>query len=116
MRLSVFPIPAGGERTVRLEYTEVLAADQGLVRYRHPLGREAQGLAEIESLTARIEIRSPTEIKAVYSPTHDVSVDRPDATTAIVGYEGRRCGRGRRLRPLLLHYRGPRRPQPAHLP
>jgi len=87
VRLSVFPIPAGGERTVRLEYTEVLAADQGLVRYRHPLGREARGLAEIESLTARIEIHSPTEIKAVYSPTHDVSVDRPDATSAIVGYE-----------------------------
>ncbi len=89
VRLSVFPIPAGGERTVRLEYTEVLAADQGLVRYRHPMGREAQGLAEIEKLTARIEIRSPAEIKAVYSPTHDVSVDRPDASTAIVGYEGR---------------------------
>ncbi|MFH1329471.1 MAG: VIT domain-containing protein, partial [Actinomycetota bacterium] len=87
VRLSVFPIPAGGERTVRLEYTEALAADQGLVRYRHPLGRETTGLAQIERLTARLEIRSPQEIKAVYSPTHDVSVDRPDATTAVVGYE-----------------------------
>ena len=88
VRLSVFPIPAGGERTVRLEYTEVLGADQGLVRYRHPLGRETAGLAEIERLTARVEIRSPEEIKAVYSPTHEVSVERPDPTTAIVGYEG----------------------------
>ena len=87
VRLSVFPIPAGGERTVRLEYTEVLAADQGLVRYRHPLGHESAGLAQIEHLTARLEIRSLQEIKAVYSPTHDVSVDRPDATTAVVGYE-----------------------------
>ncbi len=88
VRLSVFPIPAGGERTVRLEYTEALAADQGLVRYRHPLGREAHGLAEIENLTAHIEIRSPEEIKAVYSPTHNVAVDRPDANTAVIGFEG----------------------------
>jgi Ca-activated chloride channel family protein len=87
VRLSVFPIPEGGERTVRLEYTEVLPADQGLVRYHHPLGRETRGLAEIESLTARIEIRSTEEIKAVYSPTHEVSVDRPDERTAVVGYE-----------------------------
>jgi Ca-activated chloride channel homolog len=88
VRLSVSPVPAGGERTVRLEYTEALAADQGLVRYRHPLGREVRGLAEIENLAARIEIRSPEEIKAVYSPTHDVSVERPDPNTAVVGYEG----------------------------
>ncbi|MBM3695296.1 MAG: VWA domain-containing protein [Actinobacteria bacterium] len=87
VRLSVFPIPAGGERTVRLEYTEVLAADQGLVRYRHPLGRETAGLAEIRHLTARIEIRSQEEIKAVYSPTHRVSVDRPTPTSARVGFE-----------------------------
>jgi Ca-activated chloride channel family protein len=87
VRLSVFPIPAGGERTVRLEYTEVLSAEQGLVRYRHPLGREAAGLADIEHLTARIEIRSPEDIKAVYSPTHDVAVDRPRPGTAVVGYE-----------------------------
>jgi len=87
VRLSVFPIPAGEERTVRLEYTEVLAADQGLVRYRHPLSREAEGLATVERVSARVEIRSPQELKAVYSPTHAVSVDRPNATTAVVGYE-----------------------------
>ncbi|MBN2113290.1 MAG: VWA domain-containing protein [Acidimicrobiia bacterium] len=87
VRLSVFPIPAGGERTVRLEYTEVLAADQGLVRYRHPLSREAEGLATVEHVSARVEIRSPQELKAVYSPTHAVSIDRPDAHSAVVGYE-----------------------------
>lgn len=89
VRLSVFPIPAGGERTVRLEYTEVLGAEGGLVRYRHPLGREARGLAAIEHLTARVEVRSLAEIKTVYSPTHSVSIDRPDAGTAVVGYESR---------------------------
>jgi len=86
LRLSVFPLPPDATRTVEIEYRQVLAADGGLIRYRHPLAAEHN--AEIEEISARIEIRSRSGVKAVHSPTHEISVDRPDKNTAIVGFEG----------------------------
>ncbi|NIR39722.1 MAG: hypothetical protein GWN79_13380, partial [Actinobacteria bacterium] len=40
LTLEVFPIPAGGSRTVAIEYRQVLTVDGGLVRFTQPLGRE----------------------------------------------------------------------------
>ena len=86
LRLSVFPIPADSTRTVEIEYRQALASDGGLVRYRAPLAAEHN--AEIEDISARVEIRDDDGVMAVHSPTHDVSIDRPDDKTAIVGFEG----------------------------
>lgn len=87
LRLSVFPLPAKSTRIVEIEYRQVLAGDGGLTRYRHPMAAESN--AEIEEISARIEIRNSDGVKAVHSPTHDVSIDRPDEDTAIVGFEGK---------------------------
>jgi len=87
VRLSVFPIPAGGERRIELEYTQVLEADHGLVRYRHPLGTELGGRSAPEHMSALIEISSPVPITSVYSPTHEISVDRRNRRNVTVGYE-----------------------------
>ena len=113
VRLSVFPIPAGGERTVRLEYTEVLAADQGLVRYRHPMGREAQGLAEIEKphRSPRDPLPRGDQGRLLPHPRRVRGPPRRHHRSGRLRGNGRRGGR--RLRPLLLHRRGSRRPQPA---
>jgi Ca-activated chloride channel family protein len=87
LRLSVFPIPAGAERKVEVEYRQVLAADGGLVRYRQPMGREHNGV-EIERIVTRIEIVQPDGVKAVHSPTHEISIQRTSDTRVIVGHEG----------------------------
>jgi Ca-activated chloride channel family protein len=36
-RVSIFPIPAGEERRVELEYSQVLPVDNGLVQYSYPV-------------------------------------------------------------------------------
>jgi len=87
VRASVFPIPAGGERRIELEYTQVLEADHGLVRYRHPLGTELGGRSAPEHMSALIEISSSVPITSVYSPTHEISVDRRNRRNVTVGYE-----------------------------
>lgn len=87
VRASVFPIPAGGERRIELEYTQVLQSDRGLVRYRHPFGTELGGRSAPERISARIEIESSDELKTIYSPTHEVGVERDGPHSAVVGYE-----------------------------
>jgi Ca-activated chloride channel family protein len=87
VRASVFPIPAGGERRIELEYTQIVEADAGLIRYRHPLGTELGGRTAPERMSARIEISSPVPITAVYSPSHDVDVDRDGRRDVTVTWE-----------------------------
>jgi Ca-activated chloride channel family protein len=83
----VFPIPAHGEKRIELEYSQVLPADQGLVRYVYPLNTEKFSTRPLEQVSVRVEIRSKQAIKAVYSPSHPVDIERPDDYRAIVGYE-----------------------------
>lgn len=78
LQLSVFPIPAGGTRTVEIEYIELLAADGGLVSYRHPFGAELTREVRIEHLAVSVTVASGPELRAVYSPSHRMVVDRPD--------------------------------------
>ncbi|MBC7223711.1 MAG: VWA domain-containing protein [Anaerolineae bacterium] len=85
---SIFPIPPGGERRVEIAYTEVLDLEQGLVRYVYPLNTEKFSSRPVEEVSVSVDIRSSRDpIKAVYSGSHDVAVDRDGDYHVRVGYE-----------------------------
>ncbi len=86
-RVSIFPIPAGEERRVELEYSQILPADNGLVRYTYPLNTERFSARPLQDVSVSVSIQSPDAIKAVYSPSHKVVVDRDGDYGARVGYE-----------------------------
>jgi Ca-activated chloride channel family protein len=88
-RVSIFPIPAGEERQVELEYSQVLPVDGGLVRYTYPLNTERFSARPLEDVSVSVSIDSPDAIKAIYSPSHKVVVDRDGDYRARVGYEER---------------------------
>jgi len=83
----VYPIPAHGEKRVELEYSEVLPMDQGLVRYLYPLNTEKFSSRPIEDVSVSVELHSKEAIKAIYSPSHDIAVDRQGDYSARIGYE-----------------------------
>jgi Ca-activated chloride channel family protein len=83
----VYPIPAHGEKRVELEYSEVLSMDQGLVKYLYPLNTEKFSSRPIEDVSVSIELHSKEAIKAIYSPSHDIAVDRESEYSARIGYE-----------------------------
>ena len=83
----IFPIDPGGERRIELEYSQVLAAENGLVRYVYPLSTEKFSLTPLESVSVTVDIRSQERIRAVYSPSHNVSISRQDDQHVIAGYE-----------------------------
>ncbi len=84
----IFPIPPKGERRVEVEYTEVLDLEGGLVRYVYPLNTEKFSSQPLEEVTVHVDIRSTRDpIKAVYSGSHDVAVDRESDYHVRVGYE-----------------------------
>jgi Ca-activated chloride channel family protein len=88
-RVSIFPIPPGEERRIELEYSQVLPVDGGLVRYTYPLNTERFSARPLEEVSVSVSIESPDAIKAIYSPSHNVVVDRDGEYRARVGYEER---------------------------
>ena len=88
-RARIFPINPKSEVRVRLSYTQMLAADNGLVRYRYPLGTEKHLAAPIDDLSLFVRIESSTPIKSVFSPTHKMAISRQSDYKASASYEGR---------------------------
>ena len=87
VQASIFPIPPGEERRIELEYSQVLPVDNGLVHYVYPLSTEKYSARPLEEVTLRVEIASQGAIKAVYSPSHQVFIERSDDYHALVGFE-----------------------------
>ncbi|TFH34047.1 MAG: VWA domain-containing protein, partial [Anaerolineales bacterium] len=87
VQASIFPIPPGGERRIQLEYSQVLSAEEGLIHYRSPLNTEKFSTIPLEEVTIRVEIEGKLPIQAVYSPTHNVDLNRIDDEHVVLGYE-----------------------------
>jgi|Deesub1362B_J571_1020462.scaffolds.fasta_scaffold07445_2 Ca-activated chloride channel family protein len=85
-RARVFPIPPGGTRRIELEYAELLAPEGGVYRYRYPLDTERFSHLPLEEVRIEVELRGPTPPGAVYSPSHRVTVLRPEPSRATVEY------------------------------
>jgi Ca-activated chloride channel family protein len=86
-RARIYPIAPRSEKRVEIEYSEVLTADNGLFHYRYPLDTERFSPRPIEDVSVRVEIDSKEAIKAVYSPSHEVDIDRRGDHEVVVGYE-----------------------------
>jgi Ca-activated chloride channel family protein len=86
-RARIYPIAPRSEKQVEIEYSEVLTADNGLIHYRYPLDTERFSPRPIEDVSVRVEIASKESIKAVYSPSHEVDIDRRGDHEVVVGYE-----------------------------
>jgi Mg-chelatase subunit ChlD len=75
VRQRIFPIPAHGTKTVELEYTQLLKAEDGLVKYRFPLKTEGE-TAPAEEIKVDLSLSSKTGVRAIWSPSHTISVNR----------------------------------------
>ena len=83
----IFPIPSYGERRIELEYTQAMPAEGDLVRYVYPLNTERFSVLPLESVSVSVDIQSSVPIRAIYSPSHDISITRESDTHVRAGYE-----------------------------
>ena len=87
VQASIFPIEPGESRRIELEYTQVLEADHGLIGYRYPLNTEKFSAQPLEQVSIAVQVLSADPVRAVYSPSHEVDIDRSDDFEFRVGYE-----------------------------
>ncbi|MEM1041315.1 MAG: VIT domain-containing protein [Bacteroidota bacterium] len=79
-RTSVFPVPARGESTVHFRYTEVSPREGDRVTFSYPFGlaRQQASVGEL-----RISLALSGDVGAVYSPSHEVEIDRERRRTRV---------------------------------
>jgi Ca-activated chloride channel family protein len=77
IRTSVFPVPARGEQKLRLTYEQVLTMDGQRVDYWLPRS-ESLGAGETR-WSIQADIHAKKGVATVYSPSHDVDVQRRGA-------------------------------------
>jgi Ca-activated chloride channel family protein len=87
IQASVFPIPPGETREVKISYEEVLTAEGGLIRYVYPLNTEQFSAQPLEQVSVRVDVTSADSVRAIYSPSHSVAVTQDSETHFLAGWE-----------------------------
>ena len=87
VRARIYPIAAKGERRIEIEYSQVLTSENGLVQYLYPLGTEKFSKEPLNSVSVSVKIESGSPIRAVYSPSHKISMARESDYRVLAGYE-----------------------------
>lgn len=79
---------SAGERRIQFEYSQVISADSDLTKYTYPLSLAKSASGLIGNLHVEMEIESENELRTVYSPSHEVTIDRKDDRHVRVNYKG----------------------------
>lgn len=88
-RASVYPIPANGDKRIKLSYGEVLDKVGETYRYVYSLSTERFSKKPLEDCRVKIDIKSKRPITNIYSPTHQVQVERSGDYEATVLWEAK---------------------------
>jgi Ca-activated chloride channel family protein len=89
-RARVFPVPPNGEMRIELTFSQVLDAQNGVYRYRYPLGAGSKGAPALkvkQDFTFSASVKSKVPLRSIYSPTHKLGVANKGENAAIVGLE-----------------------------
>ncbi|MCS6826503.1 MAG: VIT domain-containing protein [Caldilinea sp.] len=84
---SVFPIPPGETRTVRLTYTQLLERKDRLHRFNYPLRASHPNAGAAEEIALRIELRNLSGLRTIYSPNYPITIERLADDHAVVFYQ-----------------------------
>jgi len=88
-RTRAFPLEPGKPCKVIVTYKNTPKRDHDLVEVWYPLNTEKFSAKPIESVRVTVDIKTKQDLVAVYSPTHDLKVDRKDPTRVIATYEAK---------------------------
>ncbi len=75
-KTSVFPVPAGGSRTISLKYTILCSQKGGNVQFIYPFGTQKFSSSQIGKVQFTASISADKEIRNIFSPSHKIIVER----------------------------------------
>lgn len=94
-KVRIFPIEPRSTKRVKLSYSEVIRADNGLHAYTYPLNTEKFSSAPLDDVSIRVDLETDRGLKTIFSPTHDVEVRRKGDKAAVIGFEAKKTTPGK---------------------
>jgi len=87
LRLRVFPVPAKGDQRISISYTSVAGNENGLVEYVYPMKHDGKAASTLEKFSINLRLRSQHPIQNIYSPSHAITLNRPNDRQALISFE-----------------------------
>ncbi len=91
IRLRVFPVPPksrnNGDQKITISYTSIAQSDHGLIEYVYPLKTDGKATSTLEKFSINATLKSQHPIQNIYSPTHAITIARPNDKQAVIGFE-----------------------------
>ncbi len=87
VKMSIFPVPAQGRRTIRMRYTEILKPENGVHKYVYSLSTSRFASRPVGVASINIKLNTSSPIKNIYSPSHDLSIRHPEDNRASASWE-----------------------------
>lgn len=88
-RARVYPIPANGDKRIRLSYAEVARKVGSSFRYVYPLSTERFSARPLQTCKVVIHLKCKRPITNIYSPTHTIDIDRVSETEVTVQWQAK---------------------------
>jgi Ca-activated chloride channel family protein len=87
IKVRVFPVPAKGDQRISLSYTSVSNSDNGLIEYMYPMRTDGKAAETLEKFSITINLKDQRPLTNIYSPSHPITIARPNDKEAVIGFE-----------------------------
>ena len=86
-KMRIYPVPRRGEQKIEIAYSSILPLEGNLTAYQYLLRTGHTSRTTENDFTMVVRIQSPDPLGPIYSPSHDVAIDRRTDREAIVSFE-----------------------------
>ncbi len=90
-KVRIYPVPRKGDQKIEITYTSILPVEGGMISYQYLLRNGQSVPATVKDFTMVVRIDSPDPLGPIYSPSHDVAIDRQGDRKAVVSFERNAC-------------------------
>jgi Ca-activated chloride channel family protein len=87
LRLRVYPIAPNSDQKISFTYNSVAPKDSGMVHYTYPLKADGKAVQTLEKYSVTLNLKSQHALGNIYSPSHPVTITRPNDKNATVVFE-----------------------------
>ncbi len=90
-KMRIYPVPRRGEQKIEITFTSILPIEGGMISYRYLLRTGQTIRTTVKDFTMVVRIQNPDPLGPIYSPSHDVAIDRRGDRAAVVSFERNAC-------------------------
>ena len=90
-KMRIYPVPRRGEQKIEITFTSILPIEEGMISYRYLLRTGQPIRTTVKDFTMVVRIQNPDPLGPIYSPSHDVAIDRRGERAAVVSFERNAC-------------------------